>query len=126
MITVSQKGSFKNTESFLKKIKKKSYMKILEKYARLGVSALSTATPKDTGYTAASWSYEIEQNDTGLSIHWTNSHIEKGYANIALLLQYGHGTRNGGYVEGRDYINPAMRPIFDKMAKDVWLEVTRT
>lgn len=126
MITIKQKGNFNNIESFLKNVKKKQYKKILEKYAVLGVSALSAATPKDTGFTASSWSYEIEDDDNGMSIHWTNSHIEKGYANIALLLQYGHGTRNGGYVEGRDYINPAMRPIFDKMANDAWMEVLRT
>ncbi len=126
MVTIKQKGNFNNIESFLKNVKKKKYKKILEKYAILGVSVLSAATPKDTGFTASSWSYEIEEDSNGMSIHWTNSHIEKGYANIALLLQYGHGTRNGGYVEGRDYINPTMRPIFDKMANDAWMEVLRT
>lgn len=123
MVSFVQKGSWKNTESMLKNATGKNYRSILEKYARQGVSALAAATPKDTGLTAASWSYEIVVDSKGLSIEWHNNHVEKGYANIALLLQYGHGTRTGGYVQGRDYINPAIKPIFDKMAHDAWKEV---
>lgn len=125
MITFKQKGDTKKTESFLKRAASGKWRSILEKYARQGVSALSAATPKDTGFTASSWSYEIEQTATGFSVVWHNDHVEKGYANIALLLQYGHGTRNGGFVSGRDYINPAIRPILDKMANDAWLEVLK-
>lgn len=123
MVTFKQKGDYKKTEQMLKKALGKKYRTILEKYGREGVSALSAATPKDTGFTAGSWSYEIVMDEKGLSVVFKNSHIEKGYANIALILQYGHGTRNGGYVQGRDYINPAVRPIFDKMAEEAWKEV---
>lgn len=123
MVGFHQKGDFKKTEEMLKKALGKKYRSILEKYAQQGVSALSAATPKDTGYTAACWSYEIVEDSNGLSINWHNDHMEKGYANIAILLQYGHGTRNGGYVQGRDYINPAIRPIFDKIANEAWKEV---
>lgn len=97
----------------------------LSKYGEMGVQALVEATPKRTGETANSWYYEILETPTGVSIVWNNSHVEKGYANIALLLQYGHGTRNGGYVQGIDYINPALAPIFEKIAKSAWEEVTR-
>lgn len=123
MIWFGQKGDFSKTEKFLKKALGKDYMRILDKYARLGVQALSAATPVESGLTAASWDYEIIQEGSGLSIFWTNSNVNKG-VKIALILQYGHGTRNGGYVVGRDYINPAIRSIFDNMAKDAWKEVT--
>lgn len=123
MIWFGQKGDFSKTEKFLKKALGKDYMRILDKYARLGVQALSAATPVESGLTAASWDYEIIQEGSGLSIFWTNSNVNKG-VKIALILQYGHGTRNGGYVVGRDYINPAIRSIFDSMAKDAWKEVT--
>lgn len=123
MVTLRQKGDYKKTEQMLKKAIGKNYRSILDKYAQQGVAALSSATPKDTGFTAGSWTYDIIIDANGISIEWHNTHIEKGYANIAILLQYGHGTRTGGYVQGRDYINPALRPIFDKMAKDVWKEV---
>ena len=119
------KGNFKKTEKFLKKSMGRDWLDVLEKYAIEGVRELSAATPVDTGETAASWSYEIIQNGGAVSIVWNNSHIENGYANIAILLQYGHGTRNGGYVQGRDYINPALQPIFDKMADAAWKEVTQ-
>lgn len=122
MVTFEQKGDFKNAESFLKKLKEHKYRSVLEKYARQGVSALSSATPKDTGFTASSWSYEIEETSTGFSVVWHNEHVNRG-VNIALILQYGHGTRNGGYVQGKDYINPAIVPILEKMANDAWLEV---
>ena len=124
-IVIKQEGDFKKTHKFLEKISSKHYENILNKYGQMGVEALAAATPVDTGLTADSWGYEIRTSpDTGYySIIWTNSHVEKGYANIAILLQYGHGTRNGGYVQGRDYINPAMRPIFDEIAEKVWKEI---
>lgn len=96
---------------------------MLQKYGREGVRALSSATPIDSGKTANSWDYEIKQYQGGARISWTNSNVVDGVP-IAIILQYGHGTRNGGYVQGRDYINPAIQPIFDKLAKDVWEEVT--
>lgn len=122
MIFFSHKGDFKKTEKFLKKSLGRDYRSVLDKYAQQGVEALSTATPKDSGETAASWYYDIIQNEGSLSIVWNNSHINKG-VNIAIILQYGHGTRTGGYVQGRDYINPALRPIFDKLAEAAWKEV---
>lgn len=123
MISVRQRGDFKNTEKLLKKSFGRNYIHILDKYGQQGVSALSAATPVDTGLTAGSWSYKIFQNENGISIVWENSNVQKGWANIAILLQYGHGTRNGGYVSGRDYINPALKPIFDEMADAAWKEV---
>lgn len=123
MISIKQRGDFKKTEKFLKKSFGRDYLSILEKYGQQGVSALSAATPVDTGLTVSSWSYEIIQNGSSISIVWNNSNVQNGL-NIAILLQYGHGTRNGGYVSGRDYINPALRPIFDKMADAAWKEVT--
>lgn len=123
MIKFRQKGDFSKTEKFLKKSLGKDYRSVLERYARQGVSALSAATPVRTGLTAASWRYTITQNESGLSVEWHNDNVNKG-VNIALILQYGHGTRNGGYVVGRDYINPALQPIFDQMAEAAWKEVT--
>lgn len=122
MITFKQKGDFSKTEKFLKKTFGRNYMDVLEKYAQQGVAALSAATPIDSGQTAISWEYEIIQNNSSISIVWKNTNVNKG-VNIALMLQYGHGTRNGGYVSGRDYINPALQPIFDKMADAAWKEV---
>lgn len=123
MITFNQRGDFKKTEAMLKKGLGKNYRAILEKYGKQGVSALAAATPKDSGFTATAWSYEIVIDANGMTVTWHNEHIEGGYANIAILLQYGHGTRTGGYVKGRDYINPAIRPIFDKMSEEAWKEV---
>lgn len=123
MISFSQRGNFNKTEKFLKKSFGRKYMNVLEKYAKDGVLALSANTPVKTGVTASSWNYRIIQNEGALSIVWENDNIQKG-VNIAIILQYGHGTRNGGYVSGRDYINPALRPIFDKMADAAWKEVT--
>ena len=99
----------------------------MEKYGRKGVEALKAATPVDTGLTAESWYYEVRTSPENgyYSIIWCNSNVVKGWANIAILLQYGHGTRNGGYVEGRDYINPAIQPIFDEMADKVWEEIEK-
>lgn len=124
MISIKQRGNFKKTEKFLKKSFGRDYTGVLEKYAQRGVEALSAATPIDSGKTAVSWSYKIIQNKGNISIVWENSNINNG-VNIAIILQYGHGTRNGGYVSGRDYINPALKPIFDKMADAAWKEVTR-
>lgn len=122
MVIVKQKGDFSKTEKFLNTISKKLYYRNLQKYAEQGVAALASATPVDSGTTANFWDYEIRQTKNSVSIYWTNSNVNKGVP-IAVIIQYGHGTRNGGYVQGRDYINPAMRPIFDKIAENVWKEV---
>lgn len=124
MITITQKGSFKNTERYLAKLSNEQAFSILSKYGSIGVNALSNATPKDSGLTAESWSYTITQRRGYYSIRWHNSHIVDGRP-IAILIQYGHGTGTGGYVQGRDYIMPAIRPIFDQMANDAWKEVTK-
>lgn len=123
MITFVHKGDWKKTTSFLENVRKNNFLKSLDSYAREGVRALSSATPVDTGKTAESWDYEIEQKPGQISIIWTNSNVNKG-VNIAVILQYGHGTRNGGYVQGRDYINPAIQPVFDKISEMAWEEVT--
>lgn len=123
MIKIKQSGNFNNTERFFKRAQKMDFYKNLEKYAREGVTALASATPVDSGKTAASWGYEIQKRHGKVSIYWTNSNINNGVP-IAVILQYGHGTNNGGYVQGRDYINPAIRPIFDKIAENAWKEVT--
>ena len=122
MITLSSSGDFSRTFKFLNKVKNTNFQSILEKYAQLGVQALSSATPVDSGLTASSWSYTIEVGHESATIHWTNSNINK-VVNIAVILQFVHGTGTGGYVQGRDYINPAMRPVFDKIAEEVWREV---
>lgn len=124
MISVKQSGNFKKTEKFLKKSFGRDYMGVLEKYAMQGVAALSAATPIDSGETATSWEYKIVKSDGKISIVWENLNVQKG-VNIAIILQYGHATRNGGYVSGIDYINPALRPIFESMADSAWKEVTR-
>lgn len=123
MISFRQKGDFRKTEKLLKKSFGRDYLSVLEKYAKMGVDQLAANTPKESGETAASWGYKIEQKGSSISIVWTNSNVNKGVS-IAIILQYGHATRNGGYVNGRDYINPALRPIFDKMAEAAWKEVT--
>lgn len=123
MISFAVKGDFNNTEGFLKGLKEKRFLKKLDRYGSAGVQALSDATPKDTGKTSASWDYRIEDYEDHTSIVWTNSNVQNG-VNIAIILQYGHGTRNGGYVQGRDYINPAIQPIFDELADSAWKEVT--
>lgn len=121
-ITVTQKGDFSKIEKFLNFVKGRSYLNSLSKYGEMGVSALANATPKDTGLTADSWKYEIEYNNESTTIRWINTNVVD-HVNIAVILQYGHGTRNGGYVTGRDYINPALRPIFDQIAEQAWKEV---
>lgn len=125
MISFSQKGDFKKLTKFLQRAKSKVSLSTLDKYGREGVAALQSATPVDTGLTANSWYYKIEQTKTGVTIGFYNSNIQNGYVNIAIILQYGHATRNGGWVEGRDYINPAVQPIFDKIVDNAWKEVTK-
>lgn len=125
MIVIKHKGDFKKTEKFLKDISRIDFLRILDKYGREGVTALANATPIDTGLTAGSWSYEVSHSRNSYTITWSNSHVNDGVP-IAIILQYGHGTRNGGYVQGRDYINPAMQPIFDKIAEEAWREVTKS
>ncbi len=125
-ISVQSKGDFKNLEKMLKKTLGFRYRHVLEKYAEQGVRVLSEATPVRTGLTASSWGYEIVENGSTLSVQWTNSNIQPGPngVNVALLIQYGHGTGTGGYIQGIDYINPALRPIFEEMANAAWKEVT--
>ena len=123
MMQFSQRGGFSNTEKFLKSCNSKKYRKVLDRYARDGVTALSAATPVRTGKTASSWSYEITEGDSYVSIVWKNSNVKSG-VNVAIILQYGHGTKNGGYVNGIDYINPAMRKTFQDLADAAWKEVT--
>lgn len=123
VVSFHHKGNFQKTDNFLKKAKQGDYFRSLEKFAQEGVNALASATPIDSGKTAASWDYTISRSKGSVSITWTNSNINNG-VNIAVIIQYGHGTRNGGYVQGRDYINPAIRPVFDKIAENVWKEVT--
>jgi hypothetical protein len=123
MITFSAKGSFKNFETYLTKNRKSSIFSILDKLGRAGQNALASATPAATGLTANSWTYEVNESGGVYSITWSNSHTVDGVP-IAILLQYGHGTGTGGYVAGRDYINPALKPIFDKISTDVWKVVT--
>lgn len=122
-ITFRHKGDFSKTEKFFNTLLKQDYLNILEQYGKAGVEALACATPKDSGITAASWHYEISHNRKEAVITFMNSNIQNG-VNIAIILQYGHGTKNGGYVSGRDYINPAIQPIFDKIADTAWREVT--
>lgn len=119
------KGSFKNTERFLGRAHKRAFYRDLEKYGKQGVDALSQATPIDSGKTAESWDYEIQYGSDTITIMWTNSNVVDEWAVVAILIQYGHGTRNGGYVYGRDYINPAMRPVFDHIANAIWEEVKK-
>lgn len=123
MITIQQKGSFKNTDRFFNAMKRKQLFSKLESFGREGAAALAANTPVDSGETANSWSYEVRVSPGRASITWTNSHINAG-ANIAILIQYGHGTGTGGYVPGRDYINPVIKPLFDRIIENVWREVT--
>ena len=123
-IYFTEKGDFSNTERYLARLKSGQRLAILNKYGSLGAAALSNATPVESGVTANSWSYSIVERPGYYSIRWHNSHIEDG-VNIAVILQYGHGTGTGGYVQGRDYIMPAIRPIFDQITAEAWREVTR-
>lgn len=123
MLSVTYKGNFSNSIGFLNKIKRMRVRNMLEDCGREGVEALREATPKDTGLTAASWSYEIEENKAGYVLRWNNSNVNNG-VNIALILQRGHGKRNGGYVAGVNYINPALAPIFEKIKEKALEEVS--
>lgn len=123
MITFRQKGDFSKLNHYFEKLKEGIKMGDLDKYGRAGVEALSSATPKDTGQTASSWYYEIKRSNGSVSIQFENSNVHEGVP-IAVILQYGHGTGTGGWVEGRDYINPAIQPIFDEIANNAWKEVT--
>jgi hypothetical protein len=126
VIKVTTRGSFNNVQAFLQRMTNREQFKVLEKYGAIGVAALKNATPKESGETADAWYYEIVDRPGYFSIHWLNSHIEDpGQIPIAVLLQYGHATRNDGYVQGKDYINPAIQPIFDQIAADMWKEVTK-
>lgn len=116
-------GSTKKTENFLKAMTRLNIASILHASGAEGVAALSAATPVESGRAASSWGYEVTQNRGGVTITWTNSDVENGFP-VAIMLQYGHGTGTGGFVQGQDYINPAMRPIFDKIADKVWKAVT--
>ena len=124
MITFRQKGDFSKTSRFLQRAKSAIRISDLDKYGKEGVTALASATPIDSGETANSWHYKIEQTKGSLSITFYNTNIQNGVP-IAIILQYGHGTRNGGWVEGRDYINPAIQPVFDEITNKVWREVTK-
>lgn len=122
MITFKHKGNFEKTTNFLKKAKSLNIKRVLEKYGKTGVDALKEATPKDTGKTSESWTYTVTVTNRLCRIDWRNTNIVDGVP-IAIILQYGHATRNGGYVEGIDYINPTMKPIFEDILAKVWKEV---
>ena len=124
MISFRQKGDFSKLTRFLEKAKEAVRLDDLDKYGREGVAAVVSATPVDTGLTANSWNYSISNSNGSITISFYNSNIQNGVP-IAIILQYGHGTRNGGWVEGRDYINPAIQPVFDRIANDAWREVTK-
>lgn len=124
MITFQQKGDFSKLTKIFERMAHAVRMSDLDRFGREGVEALSSATPVDTGLTASSWNYEVIYSENGARISFTNSNIQNGVP-IAIILQYGHATRNGGWVEGRDYINPAIQPIFDRIANEAWREVTR-
>lgn len=123
MISIRHKGDYAKLTRYLEKANKAAKVNVLSKYGQAGVEALASATPVDTGLTASSWGYKIETKGKSASIVFTNSNVQNG-VNIAIILQYGHGTGTGGWVEGRDYINPAIQPVFDKIVNDAWREVT--
>lgn len=123
MITIKHVGNFEKTDRFLKKMSHFEVRRFLKECGEEGVAALQAATPKASGKTAESWRYEIEQHRESASITWYNSNVNEG-VNIAIILQYGHGTGTGGYVKGIDYINPALQPVFDRLAENLWKEVS--
>ena len=124
MISFRQKGDFKKFTRYLERLKSAVHLSTLDKYGKEGVAALASATPIDSGETASSWYYEVKNYKNSVAIEFLNSNIQNGVP-IAIILQYGHATKNGGWVEGRDYINPAIQPIFDKIANEAWKEVTK-
>lgn len=123
MITITSKGDFAKTFNFLNSSKKLNINNIMDKYGKEGVSLLARNTPVDSGQTANSWTYKIEKTKGKTSLNWYNTNVIDG-VNIAIILQYGHGTQNGGYVSGKDYINPALLPLFNRMTEELWKEVT--
>lgn len=124
MIAFRHKGDFDKTTAFLMAAGRGDYLKGLERYGELGVELLKKATPRKTGKTADSWNYSIEKTNNGISINWNNSNVNKG-VNVAILIQYGHATPQGYFIEGVDYINPALKPLFDTLGKKLWEEVTK-
>ncbi len=122
-VTIEQKGDYRKVTGWLERIREKARVGILDKYGKEGVAALSAATPIDSGKTAASWYYKIQNENGSATLTFSNRNVNKS-VKIAVILQYGHGTRNGGWVEGRNYINPAIQPLFDKIANEAWKEVT--
>lgn len=124
MIRCTVRGDFKKTRNLLKRIRKLDFESLLEKYGQQGVQALAAATPKDSGETASSWIYEIEKGEGQISIYWNNTNVNQGVS-IAVILNFGHGTGWGGYVQGRQYISPAIQPVFDQIAEAAWKEVTK-
>lgn len=123
MLKIAVSGNFNNVEKFLERVRKGEQFSVLDQYGRQGVEALARATPVDSGLTASSWTYEVKMTKGRPSITWKNTHVVSGVP-VAILLQYGHATGTGGWVQGRDYINPAIQPIFDQIAADVWKQVT--
>ena len=121
-ISVKSRGNFKKTEAYFKKCQKALQKGVFDKYGRIGVAALAAATPVDSGKTASSWDYKVTVTSTNVKMEFINTNINK-YVNIAVILQYGHATRNGGWVKGQDYINPAIKPVFEALVKEVWEEV---
>ena len=124
MISIRQRGDFSRVKRYLEKAKRSANLRDLDRFGKEGVAALASATPVDSGLTANSWYYEIKEERGTVTISFCNSNIQNGVP-IAIILQYGHGTRNGGWVQGRDYINPAIQPIFDNIAEHAWKEVTK-
>lgn len=124
MISFRQKGDFSKLNKYFERVREAARIGVLDRYGREGVAALASATPVDTGVTANSWYYEIKRQNGSVSIEFKNSNVSEGVP-IAIILQYGHATGNGGWVQGRDYINPAIQPIFDAIADNAWREVTR-
>ena len=124
MITMKQSGSFAKTKNFLRRIRLNQELNWLEKYGEMGIQALAELTPKDTGLTAASWYYQIVRDEEGYALQFLNSNV-KDYVPIAIIIQYGHATKSGSWVEGVDYVNPAIKPIFEEISNKIWKEVTR-
>ena len=124
LIKIKHKGNFNNAEKFFNRVLRRDYLNILDRYGKMGVDVLRAATPSDSGRTADSWDFGIEEGNGTITLYWSNSNENDG-VNIAVLLIYGHGLQNGGYVEGVDFVNPAMRPIFENIANECWKEVTK-
>lgn len=124
IITIKQKGDFKKADAYFKALNKSPWFNVLDKYGKIGVDALAKATPVDTGKTASSWEYKIEKKKDQITISWNNTNVVDDVP-IAVILQYGHGTGNGGYVHGKDYIRPALKEVFEKLANEAWEEVSK-